>query len=444
MGGGHSQFGVKVTELLVDPDIAVPALYPGLGPLILAAKTLGLPVMGCRGDLLVLQDDGWARARERHGRSGRTEGQGMEGRTTPRRFPWSLPRTPLPLPTRQLLQGHAALPVQSPELAVGLEAAGPSPDKGPAVQPPSRGSNSRRWRRWQEPIPSPALGSDGSVPGSRRGARERARVQLQLLLFGPSRAYNPAASPPGSATRAKDKGCSPPGCAPNTGSPAVLTVSPAEVGAWGLGSRWERGQPLQSHLSVPPSLQHSPRVSPGQQGQLFFPGLSFLQSNCLCYVLTPCAVTSEHSECLLCARSVFCRPSGYVRGARLTQHREPACGREPPVFPTRFTQVIVRCSPGSRSRGWMGNHVAPTGAGCTAGRLVPHIPSQPTHVQHRADMSYSSKRTRGNLRPNQHHCSIFVSRPFVTFKPFLALNNVTLRNANNSLDCDCNHKKTFI
>lgn len=164
-GGGHLQFGVKVTELLVDPDIAVPALQPGLGPLILAAETPGLPVTGRRGDLPVLQDDGWARAPERHGRSGRTEGQGMEGRTTPRRLPWSLPRTPLPVPTRQLLQGHAALPVQSPELAVGLEAAGPSPDKGPAVRPPSRGNNSR-WGRWQEPAPSTALGSDGSVPGS--------------------------------------------------------------------------------------------------------------------------------------------------------------------------------------------------------------------------------------------------------------------------------------
>lgn len=112
----------------------------------------------------------------------------------------------------------------------------------------------------------------------------------------------------------------------------------------------------------PLSLQHSLRASPGQQGQLFFWGLSFLQSNCLCYIL--CAVTSEHLECLLCARSMFCRPSGYVRGARPTQHRGPVCGREPPVFPTRFMQVIVRRSPGSRSRGWTGNHVAPTCAGC--------------------------------------------------------------------------------
>ena len=97
----------------VDPDIAVPALQPGLGPLVLAAETLVLPITGRRGDLLVLRDDGWARAPECHGGSGRTEGQGMEGRRTPRRLPWSLPRTPLPVPTRQLLQGHAALPVLS-------------------------------------------------------------------------------------------------------------------------------------------------------------------------------------------------------------------------------------------------------------------------------------------------------------------------------------------
>ena len=136
---------------------------------------------------------------------------------------------------------------------MGLEAAGPSPDKGPAVWPPSRGSNSW-WGRWQEPAPSSALGSDSSVPGSRRGARERGRVQLQLLLFGPSqpvRACNSAASPPGSASRVKDKGCSAPGCAPSTGSPAALTVSPAAVGIWSLGSRWGRGQPVKSHLSAP-------------------------------------------------------------------------------------------------------------------------------------------------------------------------------------------------
>lgn len=72
-----------------------------------------------------------------------------------------------------------------------------------------------------------------------------------LAPIEPVKACNPVASTPGSASRVKDKGCSAPGCAPSTGLPAALTVSPAVVGIWGLGSRWGRGQPLQSHLSAP-------------------------------------------------------------------------------------------------------------------------------------------------------------------------------------------------
>ena len=150
-------------------------------------------------------------------------------------------------------------------------------------------------------------------------------------------------------------------------------------GAWGVDGR---GGSLSSPTSQSLKSPTQPEESPGQQGQLFFWGLSFLQSNCLCYILTPCAVTSEHLECLPCARIVFCRLSGYVRGARPTQHREPACDWEPPVFPTRFTQVIVRCSPGSRSRGWTGNHVVPTGAGCSGWPAGPSHPLPATQSGH--------------------------------------------------------------
>lgn len=211
-----------------------------------------LPITGRRGDLLVLRDDGWAQAPECHVGSGRTEGQGMEGRRTPRRLPWSLPRTPLPVPTRQLLQDHAALPVQSLRWVWKLQ--GPPLTKdwlcgrppGEVTAGGGAGRNPLPPRLWAVTAPSQA--PEGAPE---REPRERARVQLQLLLFGPSqpvRACNSATSPPGSASRVKDKGCSAPGCAPSTG---LSTVSPAAVGIWGLGSRWGRGQPVQSHLSAP-------------------------------------------------------------------------------------------------------------------------------------------------------------------------------------------------
>ena len=171
-----------------------------------------LPITGRRGDLLVLRDDGWAQAPECHVGSGRTEGQGMEGRRTPRRLPWSLPRTPLPVPTRQLLQDHAALPVQSLRWVWKLQ--GPPLTKdwlcgrppGEVTAGGGAGRNPLPPRLWAVTAPSQA--PEGAPE---REPRERARVQLQLLLFGPSqpvRACNSATSPPGSASRVKDKGCS--------------------------------------------------------------------------------------------------------------------------------------------------------------------------------------------------------------------------------------------
>lgn len=65
-GVGHVEFRIKVAKLLVDLEVAVPALWPGHSPLVLAARSPVDPVPGCLGDLFILGDDGGAWARERH------------------------------------------------------------------------------------------------------------------------------------------------------------------------------------------------------------------------------------------------------------------------------------------------------------------------------------------------------------------------------------------
>lgn len=88
---GHSRFDVEVTKLLVDPDVAVPALQPGHGPLILAAGRPVFPVTGRRGYLLALRDGSGARARECHRGAERGTGRVRTEARTPRRRPGHSP-----------------------------------------------------------------------------------------------------------------------------------------------------------------------------------------------------------------------------------------------------------------------------------------------------------------------------------------------------------------
>ena len=278
-GGGHLQFGVKVTELLVDPDIAVPALQPGLGPLILAAETPGLPVTGRRGDLPVLQDDGWARAPERHGRSGRTEGQGMEGRTTPGGSP-----------------GHSpVLPSRFPHVSCSR-----------VTQPFLSRVQSLRWV-WK--LQGPPLTKDrlcGRPPGEITAGGGTGRNPLPPRLWAVTAQSQAPEGAPGREPVSSYNSCLAP-VEPVTRWPVLLGLhlgqrtrdalhlavlltqgrpqcSQSALQRWGPGA-WGvdgRGGSLSSPTSQSLKSPTQPEASPGQQGQLFFWGLSFLQSNCLC------------------------------------------------------------------------------------------------------------------------------------------------------------------
>lgn len=66
---GHLQFRIKVTELLVDFYVTVPALQFGHSPLVFISISLVDTVQGCLGDFFILWDNRGARpARERHSR----------------------------------------------------------------------------------------------------------------------------------------------------------------------------------------------------------------------------------------------------------------------------------------------------------------------------------------------------------------------------------------
>lgn len=52
----HSQFRIKVTELLVDFDIALPALQFGYSPLVFITISLADTVQACLGDFLLFWD----------------------------------------------------------------------------------------------------------------------------------------------------------------------------------------------------------------------------------------------------------------------------------------------------------------------------------------------------------------------------------------------------
>lgn len=67
-GARHSQFRIEVTELLVDSDVALPALQFGHSPLILTAISLAGTARGCLGAVLLPREGrGVVRpTRERH------------------------------------------------------------------------------------------------------------------------------------------------------------------------------------------------------------------------------------------------------------------------------------------------------------------------------------------------------------------------------------------
>lgn len=52
----HSQFRIKVTELLVDSDITLPALQFGYSPLVFIAISLADTAQGCLGDFFLFWD----------------------------------------------------------------------------------------------------------------------------------------------------------------------------------------------------------------------------------------------------------------------------------------------------------------------------------------------------------------------------------------------------